>query len=47
MSQSTVELSAHLSNEVSKVALIEIGAQEMTASADCTPALYQFTLEGN
>lgn len=32
MSQSTVELSAHLCNEVSKVALIERGAQEMTAS---------------
>lgn len=47
MSQSTVELSAHLCNEVSKVALIEIEAQEMTASANCTPTLYQFTLEEN
>lgn len=48
MSQSTVELSAHLCNEVSKVALIEIGAQEMTASANRTaPTLYQFALEEN
>ncbi len=48
MSQSTVELSAHLCNEVNKVALIEIGAQEMTALANhTTPTLYQFTLEEN
>lgn len=31
-----MELSAHLSNEVNKVALIEIGDQEMTASANRT-----------
>lgn len=48
MSQSTAELSAHLCNEVSKVALIEMGAQEMTASANHTPpTLLQFTLEEN
>lgn len=48
MSQSTVELSAHRCNEVSKVALIEIGAQEMTASANHSAStLYQFALEEN
>lgn len=36
MSERSVELSAHLCNEVSKVALIETGAQEMTASANHT-----------
>lgn len=34
MSQSAVELSARLCNEVSKVALIETAEQEMTASAN-------------
>lgn len=36
MSQSTVELSAQLRNEVNKVALIGMGALEMTASANRT-----------